>query len=152
MHGVSMISGALDDIDREILAALTADARVPLVAIAARVHLSRNAVKQRMERMERDGVIAGYTVVPGAAAARGVTALVMVYRSDRMRDDRVIATLRGIPEVVRCDVLSGEYDLLVTLHAATMDRIGQIWEQVAAIPGVANTVTAVSLTRAIDRS
>ncbi len=147
-----MISGALDDIDREILAALTADARVPLVAIAARVHLSRNAVKQRMERMERDGVIAGYTVVPGAAAARGVTALVMVYRSDRMRDDRVIATLRGIPEVVRCDVLSGEYDLLVTLHAATMDRIGQIWEQVAAIPGVANTVTAVSLTRAIDRS
>ena len=106
-----MISGTLDDIDREILAALTADARVPLVAIAARVHLSRNAVKQRMERMERDGVIAGYTVVPGAAAARGVTAIVMVYRSDRMRDDRVIATLRGIPEVVRCDVLSGEYDL-----------------------------------------
>jgi len=147
-----MISGTLDDIDREILAALTADARVPLVAIAARVHLSRNAVKQRMERMERDGVIAGYTVVPGAAGARGVTAIVMVYRSDRMRDDRVIATLRGIPEVVRCDVLSGEYDLFVTLHAATMDRIGQIWEQVAAIPGVANTVTAVSLTRAIDRS
>lgn len=147
-----MISGTLDDIDREILAVLTADARVPLVAIAARVHLSRNAVKQRMERMERDGVIAGYTVVPGAAAARGVTAIVMVYRSDRMRDDRVIATLRGIPEVVRCDVLSGEYDLFVTLHAATMGRIGQIWEQVAAIPGVANTVTAVSLTRAIDRS
>ncbi|RKS93357.1 DNA-binding Lrp family transcriptional regulator [Microbacterium sp. AG790] len=147
-----MIGSALDGIDREILAALTADARIPLVAIAARVHLSRNAVKQRMERMERDGVIAGYTVVPGAAAARGVTAIVMIYRADRMRDDRVVGALRGIPEVVRCDVLSGEYDLFVTLHAASMDRIGEIWEQIAALPGVENTVTAVSLTRAIDRS
>lgn len=142
----------LDEIDRQILEMLTANARTPLVSISSRVHLSRNAVRQRIERMERDGVIAGYTVVRGGGGARHVTAIVMIYRVDRMRDDRVVAELRGIPEVVQCDVLSGEYDLFVTLQADSMERIGQIWEQVAAIPGVANTVTAVSLTRAIDRS
>ena len=122
-----------------------------MVALAGKVHLSRNAVRQRIERMERDGVIAGYSVIRGTASRPRVTAMVMVYRVDRMRDDRVIAALRGIPEVTRCDVLSGAYDLFVTLEADSMDRVGHIWEQIAALPGVADTVTAVSLSRAIDR-
>ncbi|MCI0156510.1 Lrp/AsnC family transcriptional regulator [Leifsonia shinshuensis] len=142
----------MDAIDHGILAELTADARVPLVTLANRVHLSRNAVKQRLERMERDGVIAGYTVVRGASAARRVTAIVMVYRADRMRGAHVLTVLEQIPEVVRCDILSGEFDLLVTIQADTMERIGAIWEQVAAIPGVDNTVTSVSLARVIDRA
>ncbi|MBS1907384.1 MAG: Lrp/AsnC family transcriptional regulator [Actinobacteria bacterium] len=142
----------MDGTDHRILAELTADARIALVDLAARVHLSRNAVKQRMERMERDGVIAGYTLVRGAAAARRVTAVVMVYRSDRMRGAHVVTALERIPEVVRCDILSGEFDLFVTVQADTMDRIGEIWEQIAALPGVENTVTSVSLTRVIDRS
>ncbi|GGM38960.1 Lrp/AsnC family transcriptional regulator [Microbacterium saperdae] len=142
----------LDQIDRRILAALTEDARVPLVTLAAHVHLSRNAVKQRMDRMERQGVIAGYTVTPGRIGASPVSAIVMVYRSDRMRGGGVIAEISQIPEVRRCDVLSGDFDLLVTLEAESMDRIGEIWELLAAVPGVANTVTAVSLTRVIDRA
>ncbi|KQP69721.1 Lrp/AsnC family transcriptional regulator [Microbacterium sp. PRC9] len=146
-----MAASHLDDIDQQLLAALTADARMPMVALAGKVHLSRNAVRQRIERMERDGVIAGYSVIRGTASRPRVTAMVMVYRVDRMRDDRVIAALRGIPEVTRCDVLSGAYDLFVTLEADSMDRVGHIWEQIAALPGVADTVTAVSLSRAIDR-
>ena len=142
----------MDAIDHRILAELTVDARVPLVALAARVHLSRNAVKQRLERMERDGIIAGYTVVRGSSAGRRVTAIVMVYRADRMRGAHVVTALEQIPEVVRCDILSGEFDLLVTIQADTMERIGAIWEQVSAIPGVDNTVTSVSLARVIDRA
>ncbi|GAA4484001.1 Lrp/AsnC family transcriptional regulator [Microbacterium panaciterrae] len=142
----------MDGTDQRILAALTADARIALVALAARVHLSRNAVKQRIQRMERDGVIAGYTVVRGTAAARRVTAIVMVYRSDRMRGAHVVTALERIPEVVRCDIQSGDFDLFVTVQADTMDRIGEIWEEIAAIPGIDNTVTSVSLTRVIDRA
>lgn len=142
----------LDPIDRQILAALTEDARVPLVSLASQVHLSRNAVKQRMERMERQGVIGGYSVVPGRASASPVSAIVLVYRSDRMRGGGVVTEIARIPEVRRCDVLSGDFDLLVTLEAESMDRIGEIWELLAAVPGVANTVTAVSLTRVVDRA
>lgn len=141
----------LDQTDRTILSALTEDARVSLVALAARVHLSRNAVKQRIERMERQGVIAGYTVVPGRAGAARVTATVLVYRTDRMRGGGVIAEIARIPEVKRCDVMSGEFDLLVSLDADSMERIGEIWEILAALPGVENTVTSVTLTRVVDR-
>ncbi|MGN8026861.1 Lrp/AsnC family transcriptional regulator [Microbacterium sp. 22242] len=141
----------MDGTDHRILAELTADARTPLVTLAARVHLSRNAVKQRIERMERDGVISGYTVVRGAASPRRVTAVVMVYRADRMRGAHVVTALERIPEVVRCDVLSGEFDLLAIVQADGMERIGEIWEEIAALPGVENTVTSVSLARVIDR-
>ena len=146
-----MVGLHLDDIDQRILAELSADARIPLVTLAGRVHLSRNAVKQRMERMERDGVIDGYTLRRGTETGRRVTAIVMVYRADRMRGGDIVTELSRIPEVSRCDILSGEFDLLVTIVADSMDRVGAIWEQISALPGVANTVTSVSLARVIDR-
>jgi len=148
-----MIGNHLDEIDRRILAELAEDARIPLVTLAARVHLSRNAVRQRIERMERDGVIAGYTLVRGHSEAdsRRVSAVLFVYRVDRMRGGQVLAELAAIPEVVRCDILAGEFDLLVTVHADSMDRVGEVWERIAALPDVANTVTSVSLTTVIDR-
>ena len=149
-----MPGARLDEIDRRILAQLAEDARAPLVTLAARVHLSRNAVRQRIERMERDGVIAGYTVVRGRAEGepRQVSAIVFVYRSDRMRGGQVLAELAAIPEVVRCDVLAGQFDLLVTVQADSMDRVGEIWERIAALPGMADTVTSVALTTVIDRT
>jgi DNA-binding Lrp family transcriptional regulator len=146
-----MSRGKMDGTDHRILSELTADARTPLVTLAARVHLSRNAVKQRIERMERDGVIGGYTVVSGAGSPRRVTAIVLVYREDRMRGAHVVTELSRIPEIVRCDVLSGEFDLLAIVQADGMDRVGEIWEHIAALPGVANTVTSVSLAQVIDR-
>lgn len=149
-----MAGNRLDEIDRRILAELEGDARVPLVALAARVHLSRNAVRQRIERMERDGVIGGYTLIRGHVDgdARPVSAVLFVYRVDRMRGGQVLAELAAIPEVVRCDILAGEFDLLVTVQADSMDRVGEVWERIAALPDVANTVTSVSLTTVIDRS
>ena len=148
-----MVGNRLDEIDRRILAELAEDARIPLVALATRVHLSRNAVRQRIERMERDGVIAGYTVIRGAGdgTPRGVSAVLFVYRADRMRGGQVLAELAAIPEVVRCDILAGEFDLLVTVQAESMDRVGEVWERIAALPDVANTVTSVALSTVIDR-
>lgn len=147
-----MVGPRIDAVDERILTELRTDARIPLVTLAARVHLSRNAVKQRMERMERDGLIAGYTLARGRADDGRVTAIVLIYRADRMRGAGVITELARIPEVVQCDILSGQFDLFVTLRADSMERIGQIWERIAALPGVSDTVTSVSLTRVIDRA
>jgi DNA-binding Lrp family transcriptional regulator len=148
-----MTGARLDEIDRRILAELADDARIQLVTLAARVHLSRNAVRQRIERMERDGVIGGYTLVRGRADgdARRVSAVLFVYRVDRMRGGQVLAELAAIPEVVRCDILAGEFDLHVSVQADSKDRVGDVWERNAALPDVANTVTSVSLTTVIDR-
>ena len=59
--------------------------------------------------------------------------------------------LRSIPEVVLCDVVSGDFDLLVRVEARSLERIQEIWEQIAALPGVTDTVTAMTLSSVIRR-
>jgi DNA-binding Lrp family transcriptional regulator len=147
-----MDRGSLDGIDQKILAELTKNARVSHAALASKVLLSRNAVRQRIERMERQGHIQGYTIVAGASGQSPVSAFLMVYRKDRVRGADVVTALRSIPEVVLCDVVSGDFDLLVRVEARSLERVQEIWEQIAAIPGVTDTVTAMTLSSLIRRA
>ncbi|CAM5453519.1 putative Leucine-responsive regulatory protein [Streptomyces afghaniensis 772] [Streptomyces afghaniensis] len=132
----------MDAIDEKIIAELTRNARLSHSELASRVLLSRNAVRQRIERLERHGHIAGYTIVrPGEDTGNVVSALVLVYRQDCMRRGDVLAALKSIPEVVICEILSGDYDIMVRLEAASLERVRVVWENIAQMPGVRDTVT-----------
>jgi DNA-binding Lrp family transcriptional regulator len=142
----------MDSVDEKIIAELTRNARISHSELAGRVLLSRNAVRQRIERLERQGHIAGYTIVrTGESTGDVVSALVLVYRQDRMRGGDVLAALKRIPEVVICEVLSGDFDIMVRLEAATLQRLRDIWEDIAAMPGVRDTVTALTLSSVVNR-
>ncbi|MFI1709116.1 Lrp/AsnC family transcriptional regulator [Streptomyces griseoruber] len=143
----------MDVIDEKIIAELARNARIPHAELASRVLLSRTAVRQRIERLERQGHIAGYTIVrPGENPDDGVvSALVLIYRQDRMRGGDVLAALKRIPEVVICEVLSGEFDIMVRLEAASLERVREIWEDIARMPGVRDTTTALTLSNVVNR-
>ncbi|WP_380228004.1 Lrp/AsnC family transcriptional regulator [Kitasatospora misakiensis] len=143
----------MDAIDEKIVTELSRNARISHAELANRVLLSRNAVRQRIERLEREGHIAGYTIVrSGDGTGEGVvSALVLVYRQDRMRGGDVLAALKRIPEVVICEILSGEFDIMVRIEAPSLERVRTIWEDVAQMPGVRDTVTALTLSRVVNR-
>ncbi|WP_329576570.1 MULTISPECIES: Lrp/AsnC family transcriptional regulator [unclassified Streptomyces] len=143
----------MDAIDEKIIVELARNARISHAELANRVLLSRNAVRQRIERLERQGHIAGYTIVrPGEDAGEDVvSALVLVYRQDRMRGGDVLAALKLIPEVVICEILSGDFDIMVRLEATSLERVRDIWEEIAQMPGVRDTVTALTLSRVVSR-
>ncbi|MEU5096192.1 Lrp/AsnC family transcriptional regulator [Streptomyces sp. NPDC020996] len=146
--------GHLDAIDQKIINELTRNARLSHAELGHRVLLSRNAVRQRIDRLERHGHIRGYTIVRGGGADDGqdtASAFVLVYRQDRMRGGDVLAALKSIPEVVICDVLSGEFDLMVRIEAASLERVRGIWEHIAQMPGVRDTVTALTLSQVVNR-
>lgn len=143
----------LDRADDRILSELARNARIPHAELAEKINLSRNAVRQRIERLERSGVIQAYTIVTGDGRGGGATivAMMFVYRHDRMRGGDVIQALKSIPEVVSCDVMSGEFDLVVRVEAGTADRIREIWQAISAVSGVRDTVTAFALSSMIKR-
>lgn len=142
----------MDAIDEKIIAELTRNARISHSELASKVLLSRNAVRQRIERLERQGHIAGYTIVrSGEDTGEVVSALVLVYRQDRMRGGDVLAALQRIPEVVICEILSGDFDIMVRLEAASLERVRGIWEDIAQMPGVRDTVTALTLSSVVNR-
>ena len=81
----------LDPLDERIIAELTLNARAAHAELATKVNLSRNAVRQRIERLERDGAIQGYTIRTGDGRQRSanINAVIFVYRYDRMRGGSV---------------------------------------------------------------
>lgn len=143
----------LDRPDERILMELTRNARIPHAELAGKVGLSRNAVRQRVERLERNGLIQGYTIVAGEGkpSAPAIAAIMFVYRHDRMRGGDVIHALKRVPEIVSCDVMSGEFDLVVRVEASAADRIREIWQELSALPGVRDTLTAFALSSMIKR-
>jgi len=146
-----MSAPKLDPIDAKIVEELRANARLPAAELARLVNLSRNAVRQRIERLEREGVIAGYTIEAAPADRKRVTALMMIYRRDRMRGAAVLDAIKRIPEARSCYIVSGEADLVLELAADSQERINAIWAELSAMPEVVDTKTSVVLSTVLER-
>jgi Lrp/AsnC family leucine-responsive transcriptional regulator len=141
---------SLDKIDERIIEELSRNARTAHNDIAIKVNLSRNAVRLRIERLERDGYIKGYTILRGQASIEHplIRALVFVYRQDRMRGTDVVRYLSAIPEVITCNVMSGDLDIVLNVETTSSERLNSIWSDISKLPGVANTVTSFVLSQA----
>ncbi len=146
-----MAKRSLDDIDRRLLALLSADARTPTALLARQVGLSRSAVQERLKRLERDGVIAGYTVTLGAdLAVAGVSAQVMLTLDPKLQD-RAVDALRGLPEVKSARTVSGRYDLVAEVTAPTAELLDAVLTRIGKLPGVSRTTSSILLSTKFQR-
>ena len=76
-------SDVIDRIDREIIAILRQDGRIPWQALASRVHLSANATAERARRLSRRGVIRRFTAeIDHKALGRDLEAVIDVIVND----------------------------------------------------------------------
>lgn len=139
------MAGLLDAYDRQILVELGRNARLPTQTIANRIGLSRSAVSLRIQRMERDGTISGYTLKRPLPLPQNFVSIFMVQRRDRMRGSDVLTYLRRTPEVRGCWVLSGELDILAVVRATSQERLSEIWRNISHLSGARDTVTAMAL-------
>ncbi len=140
----------LDDLDRRLLAELGADARLTQVALAARVGLSRSAVQERLKRLERDGVILGYTLRLARETQPGIRAYLLVKGSGPSHE-RALRTLETFPEVRVADSVSGDIDLVLQLEAERMEDLNRLRDEVAKLPGIASTQTLLVMAPRFDR-
>lgn len=137
----------LDDKDRRILDLLRQDARLPLKTLAAKVGLARSSLRDRLSRLETDGIIRGYRaeiVVP----ASGVSAYLFV-RLKRTPALDLIEALRAMAGVRSCVSLTGDVDLLIELSAATTDELNAVRDRISAHDSVADLTTSIVLNRNI---
>jgi DNA-binding Lrp family transcriptional regulator len=137
----------LDDKDRQILDLLRADARLPLKTLAAKVGLARSTLRERLSRLEGEGIIRGYHAEIAEAASA-----VSVYLFVRLKTTPArafIALLRRMPEVRSCTSLTGDIDLLVELSAATTERVNALRDRISSHEAVADLTTSIVLNRDI---
>ena len=137
---------ALDEVDRRIVDALRADGRMSLRAVAEQVHISRAAAHSRVTRLERDGVISGYTaVVDPEGLGLPVSALIQLRIAQHTWKD-VRAAIEDIPEVWQATLVSGDHDIILLVRtddAATLRDL--VLDRLQAIPGVRTTQTLLVL-------
>jgi DNA-binding Lrp family transcriptional regulator len=141
----------LDDLDRRLIALLQADARTSAADMARQLGVARTTVLARLTRLERSGVIVGYTVRLGQEeGGRGVEAYVGISTAPKAAA-LVTQRLAALPELRQLCSVSGEFDYLALLRAESTARLDALLDEIGAIEGVLKTTTSVVLARRIDR-
>ncbi len=149
--GVDMAFRAADDINRHILSLLQTNAREPLATLARKVGLSRNAVTERLRRLERDGVIAGYTVRLGTGAERPQLAAYMHIYLNGPICERVLPAVARLPEIKLSQSVSGEIDMIVFVETESLPEMNRVRDELERIHGVEKVTTAIVLAERFDR-
>ena len=122
-------SELLDEVNQRLLAELHADPRITMSALARRVGMSAPAVTERVQRLERAGVITGYRMdVSPAALGLPVTAFVRV-RPTAGQLPKVAELAARLPQITECYRITGEDCFLLKLHAAAVEQIEEILDQ-----------------------
>ncbi len=137
--------------DRQLLLLLAENARAPTAVLARRLGLSRTTVQTRLERLERDGVIAGYGVRLSEEYQGGlVRAYVMIVLKTKVLA-RVVAALRAVPEVMSVRSVSGGFDLIAEVAAPSISELDRTIDRIGEVEGVERTQSSIVLSTRFQR-
>lgn len=134
----------MDDIDRELLGLLREDARTPVIALAKKLRLARTTVQNRIAKLEKDGMIVGYTVRLKPAAEPARVRAVMSVAVDG-KNTGALTQLRGHPNVVGLHSTNGRWDLIAELQADSLEAFDAVLRSIRLIDGIATTETSILL-------
>ena len=142
----------MDAIDTQIVALMRENSRRSFQDIGKRVALSAPAVKRRVDRLERTGVLKGYTaVVDPAAMGWSTHAFVALYCEGRMSAGEVKAAVDAHPEVVAAYTVAGEASAVLHVRAEDTAHLEAALERIRDADGVVRTQTQVVLSTLFER-
>ena len=116
----------LDETNLAILSELQADARLSLAELGRRVGLSSPAVADRVQRLERDGVITGYHAEVDPRAVGYELAVVIRVRPAARQIPKVAELARDTPEVVECQRITGEDCFIIKAHVHSVEHLEEV--------------------------
>lgn len=119
----------LDETNRRIIEELQADARLSMAELGRRVSLSAPAVAERVQRLERAGVITGYHATVDPRAIGFPLAAVVRIRPASRQLHTIPEVARETPEVVECYRITGEDCFFVKLHLRAMEDLEPILDR-----------------------
>jgi len=145
----------LDRIDRNILAALGREGRLSMNDLAEKVGLSKTPVQARVRRLEKDGIIRGYSaVVDRERIGEGHVAFVQVKLSDTRSAalDAFNKAVNAVAEIEQCHMMAASFDYLLKVRTRDIGSYRRVLgERISALPHVAQTSTFVAMETVKDR-
>ncbi len=143
-------SKQFDSIDAKILVALDDDPNASITQIAKTVGLSRNTVHARLQRLEKDGTLEGFSLRVSPRSL-GLPMLAFVSLTIRQREEEVaVEGLKKIPEIVEVHFTTGDADLFARVVARDTQDLHRVMGLILNTPGVGRSSTRISLGPAMD--
>ena len=139
----------IDRYDRLILDALQKDGRISNVQLAQRVNLSESACLRRVRALEESGIIDRYAALVSQANV-GLPGNVFVHIALHREEQSELAafekTVRNIPEVMECYLMTGEFDYLLRVVVSDMADFERLHrDALTRLPGVARVNSSVAI-------
>lgn len=141
----------MDDLDQHLIERLRENARAPVAELARGLGLSRTTIQSRLLRLERNGVIAGYSVKLSDAARGGMVHALVMLGVDARLSAEVTAGLRRLAGVRRLQSVSGPCDLVANVEARGMGEMDELLGEIARVKGVERVQSALVLADKFDR-
>lgn len=135
----------MKDTDKHLVALLRENARISVTELAATMKVSRATVQKRMEALENEGVITGYTVKVKPGVEQNKIRAWMNVAVEGTKAKTVLQQLRGDPAVYTLHTTNGKWDLLVELRSDSLENFDRILGRVRRIEGIQNTETSILL-------
>ena len=157
----------LDELDRALIRELASNARTPLAEVARRLGVARTTLAERLEKLEREGYIRGFTlsIEPGKLGYKFLAFILVKVRRGGFRGERSNQELlaedivkdcsskRGMPWVEEIHIVTGEYDLLLKVWAREWDELTNfLIRYMPTHPDVVETHTMLVLKTAYESS
>lgn len=137
--------------DEQLLSILREDARAPTAEIARRMALSRTTVQSRIQRLEREGVIRGYTVRVAEEVEKDRLRAHILITVLPKQTASVVRALHQLPEVRALHSVSGTHDLVAIVVAAGVQEMDALTDRIGALDGVERTTTSIILSTKFER-
>ena len=137
--------------ESQLLRLLQENSRRTISDLAGELGLSRATVQQTMDRLERKGVIQGYTIkINPHYQQRQVSAYVMISVIPKKTAD-IVRQIQKYPQLDMLCTISGQYDLIAKVTEATTEALDSIIDGIATLDGVEKTLSHIVLSRKVDR-
>jgi Lrp/AsnC family leucine-responsive transcriptional regulator len=149
---VSFLNGTIDFTDRRILSALLSKGRSTFAELAAQVGLTAPTVHDRVKKLERGGIIEGYTaIINPASLGYEITALVHIVTDARVASAEYEEQLSDISEIQKCYSVAGEETYVVIVLTRSPKTLEKVLQRIKSTPGTVSTKASVILSSPINR-
>lgn len=137
--------------DAQIIALLQKNARMPVAQIARKIDVSRTAAKARLDKLERSGIITGYSVRLSDKFLQGrVQAMVMI-KSPPLKREAIEKALLKMHYLQSLNSISGVFDLVAVVSAQTVSELDEYIDKIGQLKGVEDTMSSVILSTKLSR-
>ena len=134
----------MEETDREIVSLLCRDGRMSYTELARRTGLSVSAAHQRVRRLEKRGVIKGYTAVINADdAGLPLTAFVSIKPFDPAAPDDAPQRLADLTSIEACHSVAGEENYILKVRVGSPADLEELLQQIRGAAAVSTRTTVV---------